>query len=239
MQMTWLPVHRSWRLNERHYGALQGLDQAGTAELHGAEKVKIWRRSYDERPPEHRTGQRVRRVGDPRYRELPPHVIPLAECLKDTLERTLPYWDDDIVPDLRAGASGVVAAHGNSLRALVKHLDNNQRQRHRRPQHPDRKSVGVRARRRPVTESHRYLDPEAAAAGMAEVAAQAADAFSVRFASESRPLAATSGTQQRNLRSLRSLPMRKRSAEAIQEKDVRKQFAVSWGKDAGIASLLA
>ena len=123
MGMTWLPVHRSWRLNERHYGGLQGKDKKATAEEFGADQVKIWRRSYDIRPPDIEPGSEFDVAGDPRYRELAPHVIPRAECLKDTLDRTLPYWEDAIVPDLRAGRVVLVAAHGNSLRALVKHLD--------------------------------------------------------------------------------------------------------------------
>jgi 2,3-bisphosphoglycerate-dependent phosphoglycerate mutase len=123
MRMTWLPVKRSWRLNERHYGALQGLNKQETADRHGADQVHIWRRSYDTRPPEIERGSEFDVSEDPRYRDLPPDVVPLTECLKDTLERVLPYWDDDIVPDLRNGRVVLVAAHGNSLRALVKHLD--------------------------------------------------------------------------------------------------------------------
>ena len=149
MQMTWLPVQRSWRLNERHYGALQGLNKKETAEKYGAEQVHIWRRSYDVRPPDIERGSEFDVSNDPRYRELPPDVVPLAECLKDTLERTLPYWEDDIVPDLRAGRVVLVAAHGNSLRALVKHLDRDQRRRDHGPQHPDGESARLRAGRRP------------------------------------------------------------------------------------------
>ena len=123
MQMTWLPVERSWRLNERHYGALQGLDKQATADRHGDEQVHIWRRSYDIRPPAIERGSEFDVTNDPRYRDLPPGTVPLSESLKDTLERTLPYWDDTIAPDLRTGRTVLVAAHGNSLRALVKHLD--------------------------------------------------------------------------------------------------------------------
>ncbi|MDQ1424110.1 MAG: 2,3-bisphosphoglycerate-dependent phosphoglycerate mutase [Acidimicrobiaceae bacterium] len=123
MGTTWLPVRRSWRLNERHYGALQGLDKKATADRHGADQVHVWRRSYDVRPPDIERGSEFDVSNDRRYRDLPPGVVPLAECLKDTLERVLPYWEDDIVPDLRAGRVVLVAAHGNSLRALVKHLD--------------------------------------------------------------------------------------------------------------------
>ena len=123
MQMTWLPVHRSWRLNERHYGGLQGLNKKETATQYGDEQVHVWRRSYDVRPPAIERGSEFDVSNDPRYRDLPPDVVPLTECLKDTLERVLPYWADDIVPDLRAGRVVLVAAHGNSLRAIVKHLD--------------------------------------------------------------------------------------------------------------------
>jgi 2,3-bisphosphoglycerate-dependent phosphoglycerate mutase len=123
MQMTWLPVARSWRLNERHYGALQGLNKQETAQKYGDEQVHIWRRSYDVRPPDIEPGSDFDVSNDPRYRDLPPGTVPLAECLKDTLERVLPYWEDHIAPDLRTGGGVLVAAHGNSLRALVKHLD--------------------------------------------------------------------------------------------------------------------
>jgi 2,3-bisphosphoglycerate-dependent phosphoglycerate mutase len=123
MQMTWLPVARSWRLNERHYGALQGLNKQETAQKYGDEQVHIWRRSYDVRPPDIEPGSEFDVANDPRYRDLAPGTVPLAECLKDTLERVLPYWEDHIAPDLRAGRGVLVAAHGNSLRALVKHLD--------------------------------------------------------------------------------------------------------------------
>jgi 2,3-bisphosphoglycerate-dependent phosphoglycerate mutase len=120
----WIPVRRSWRLNERHYGDLQGKDKRETAEQFGAEKVKLWRRSYDVRPPELDPMRNRKRWGyDDRYAALPRDVLPRAECLKDVLERMLPWWYDAIVPDLRSGATVLVAAHGNSLRALVKHLD--------------------------------------------------------------------------------------------------------------------
>jgi 2,3-bisphosphoglycerate-dependent phosphoglycerate mutase len=120
---SWLPVRRSWRLNERHYGALQGLDKKEMAERYGAEQVFAWRRSYDVPPPAlGDTDERHPRF-DPRYRDLPPDVLPATECLKDVVARMLPYWYDAIVPDLRSGHVVIVAAHGNSLRALVKHLD--------------------------------------------------------------------------------------------------------------------
>jgi 2,3-bisphosphoglycerate-dependent phosphoglycerate mutase len=118
---AWLPVRRSWRLNERHYGGLQGLNKADTLAQYGEEKFMLWRRSYDTPPPPIAEGQ-VSGV-DERYAELAPDLIPATECLKDVVARMLPYWYDAIVPDLRAGRTVLVAAHGNSLRALVKHLD--------------------------------------------------------------------------------------------------------------------
>jgi 2,3-bisphosphoglycerate-dependent phosphoglycerate mutase len=123
MGLGWIPVRRSWRLNERHYGALQGLNKQQTAQKYGAEKVKLWRRSYDVRPPEMDPSDERHPSHDPRYAELPPDLLPSAECLKDVVDRMLPYWFDSIVPDLLRNACVLVSAHGNSLRALVKHLD--------------------------------------------------------------------------------------------------------------------
>ncbi len=123
MGRTWIPVRRSWRLNERHYGALQGLNKAETAERFGEEKVRVWRRSYDVRPPDLELSDERHPSHDGRYAELPPELLPGAECLKDVVERMLPYWYDAIVPDLLSHACVLVSAHGNSLRALVKHLD--------------------------------------------------------------------------------------------------------------------
>lgn len=124
MDQLWLPVYKSWRLNERHYGALQGLNKAETAAQHGIEQTTIWRRSYDIPPPP-LTPEDERHPGrDPRYAGLKPEELPLTECLKDTVERFLPYWHDTIAPSLLAGNRVLVAAHGNSLRALVKYLDN-------------------------------------------------------------------------------------------------------------------
>ncbi|MPY95495.1 MAG: phosphoglyceromutase [Acidimicrobiia bacterium] len=120
---AWVPVRRSWRLNERHYGDLTGLDKKATAERYGTDQVHIWRRSYDVPPPPIDPANPHNPNADPRYRALAPDVVPAAECLKDVVERMLPYWYDEIVPDLRAGLVVLVAAHGNSLRALVKHLD--------------------------------------------------------------------------------------------------------------------
>jgi 2,3-bisphosphoglycerate-dependent phosphoglycerate mutase len=124
MDLMWIPVHRSWRLNERHYGALQGLNKAEMAQKFGEAQVKIWRRSYDIRPPE-LTPDDARFPGrDPRYRSLAPGDLPLTECLKDTVARFLPLWHEIIAPEIQAGRKVLIAAHGNSLRALVKYLDN-------------------------------------------------------------------------------------------------------------------
>ena len=123
MDLMWIPVYRSWRLNERHYGALQGLDKAETARRHGMEQTQIWRRSYDVRPPA-LTADDPRHPGkDPRYAKLAARDLPLTECLKDTVERFLPYWRETVAPAVRAGERVLIAAHGNSLRALVKYLD--------------------------------------------------------------------------------------------------------------------
>ncbi len=119
----WIPVRRSWRLNERHYGALQGKDKNQTLVAYGHEQFMLWRRSYDTPPPPLADDDEWSQVGDPRYAELAPEIVPRTECLKDVVARLLPYWYDAIVPDLRAGRTVLVAAHGNSLRAMVKHLD--------------------------------------------------------------------------------------------------------------------
>lgn len=123
MGLHWLPVRRHWRLNERHYGALQGLDKKKTAEEHGDEQVLLWRRSYDVRPPALEPDDERHPRHDRRYASLAPDVLPATECLADVVDRMLPYWYDAIVPDLVEGRRPVVVAHGNSLRALVKHLD--------------------------------------------------------------------------------------------------------------------
>ncbi|MFH1447465.1 MAG: 2,3-diphosphoglycerate-dependent phosphoglycerate mutase [Candidatus Micrarchaeota archaeon] len=124
MNLMWIPVYRSWRLNERHYGALQGLNKAETAKKYGEEQVHIWRRSYDSKPPElEKTDERYPGK-DPKYKELGENDIPVAECLKDTVERFLPYWHEEIAPAIKSGKKVLIAAHGNSLRALVKYLDN-------------------------------------------------------------------------------------------------------------------
>jgi 2,3-bisphosphoglycerate-dependent phosphoglycerate mutase len=172
--LQWLPVRRSWRLNERHYGALQGKSKAQTREEFGEERFMLWRRSYDVPPPPIADDDPFSQAHDPRYALLPPELMPRAECLKDVVERLLPYWYDAIVADLAAGLTVLVAAHGNSLRALVKHLD----------------GIGDDAIAalnlptgiplvyeldddfKPVTTGGRYLDPEAAAASAQAVALQ-------------------------------------------------------------------
>lgn len=122
LDRLWIPVRRSWRLNERHYGGLTGLDKAETAARHGEEQVHLWRRSYDIPPPPITDDNPSNPNFDQRYASLPPEVVPLTECLADVVVRLLPYWFDHLVPDLGAGRTVLVAAHGNSLRALVKHL---------------------------------------------------------------------------------------------------------------------
>ena len=123
MNLHWIPVHKSWRLNERHYGALQGLDKAETAAKFGEQQVLAWRRSYDVPPPALEPSDPRNAAGDPRYAALSPAQLPLTECLKDTVARVLPFWNDAVAPAVRSGKQVLVAAHGNSLRALVKHLD--------------------------------------------------------------------------------------------------------------------
>jgi 2,3-bisphosphoglycerate-dependent phosphoglycerate mutase len=123
LDQLWIPVRKSWRLNERHYGALQGLNKKETAELHGADQVHVWRRSYDTPPPPLDPSDERHPSHDPRYAWMPPDLLPATECLADVVERMIPYWYDAIVPDLRDRKRVLISAHGNSLRALVKHLD--------------------------------------------------------------------------------------------------------------------
>jgi 2,3-bisphosphoglycerate-dependent phosphoglycerate mutase len=167
----WIPVRRSWRLNERHYGALQGKDKAATLAEYGEEQFMLWRRSYSTPPPAIEPGSEFSQDGDPRYAFLPPEARPATECLADVVVRMLPYWYDAIVPDLRAGGTVLVAAHGNSLRALVKHLDGM----------GDEEVVGLNIPTgvplrydldddlRPITTGGQYLDPDAAAAAIEAV----------------------------------------------------------------------
>ena len=124
MDRTWLPVVHSWRLNERHYGALQGLNKADIARQYGDAQVLVWRRSYDTPPPALEPGDPRSERGDVRYAKLQPDQIPLTECLKDTVARVLPFWKESMAPAIKAGKRVLVAAHGNSIRALVKYLDN-------------------------------------------------------------------------------------------------------------------
>jgi 2,3-bisphosphoglycerate-dependent phosphoglycerate mutase len=124
MDLMWIPVYHTWRLNERHYGALQGLNKAETVERHGMEQVKIWRRSYDVPPPPLTSEDPRFSGGDPKYAALSPGEIPLTECLKDTVRRFLPCWHESIAPTVKEGRHVIIAAHGNSLRALIKYLDN-------------------------------------------------------------------------------------------------------------------
>ena len=124
MDLMWIPVHRSWRLNERHYGALQGLNKSETAAKFGEDQVKIWRRAYAVSPPPLEKSDERWPGHDPRYKNLSESELPLTECLKDTVERFLPYWHETIAPAVKSGKKVIIAAHGNSLRALVKYLDN-------------------------------------------------------------------------------------------------------------------
>lgn len=124
LDLMWIPIHHSWRLNERHYGALQGLNKAQTAETYGDEQVLVWRRSYDIPPPPLEETDERFPGRDPRYKGLSPADLPKTECLKDTVARFLPYWHETIVPSIQSGKKVIIAAHGNSLRALVKYLDN-------------------------------------------------------------------------------------------------------------------
>ncbi len=171
---AWLPVRRSWRLNERHYGALQGKDKRQTLQRYGEDQFLRWRRSYDVPPPPLDDADEFSQAGDPRYAGLPPELLPRTECLADVVARLLPYWYDGLVPDLRTGATVLVVAHGNSLRALVKHLD----------RIGDAEIVGLNVPTgipllyeldrdfTPGQRGGRYLDPAAAEAAVAAVAAQ-------------------------------------------------------------------
>jgi 2,3-bisphosphoglycerate-dependent phosphoglycerate mutase len=170
----WIPVRRHWRLNERHYGALQGKDKKATLEQFGEEQFMLWRRSYDTPPPPIADDDEYSQVGDARYVDLAPEIVPRTECLADVVHRLLPYWYDAIVPDLRTLPVVMVAAHGNSLRALVKHLDDM----------ADADVVGLNIPTgipllyelgpdlRPLQRGGRYLDPDAAAAAISAVANQ-------------------------------------------------------------------
>ena len=168
----WIDVKRSWRLNERHYGALQGKDKAQTLEEYGPEQFKVWRRSFDVPPPPIADDDRWSQFGDPRYADLG-EGLPRTECLKDVIDRMLPYWFSDITVDLAAGRTVLVTAHGNSLRALVKHLDGISDEDIAELNIPTGIPLVYRLDESfaPI-EPGQYLDPEAAAAGAAAVAAQ-------------------------------------------------------------------
>ncbi|MGI8433708.1 MAG: phosphoglyceromutase [Nocardioidaceae bacterium] len=164
----WLPVRRSWRLNERHYGALQGKDKKATLEEYGDEQFMLWRRSYDTPPPAIADDDEFSQARDVRYAALPDELVPRTECLADVVDRMLPYWYDVVVPDLLTGATVLVVAHGNSLRALVKHLDGMSRAAVVGLNIPTgipllyELDAGMRA----LTAGGQYLDPDAAAAAI-------------------------------------------------------------------------
>ncbi len=173
LDQDWLPVHKSWRLNERHYGALQGLDKAETAARHGEEQVKIWRRSYDVPPPPMDATDPGHPANDPRYAGLDRNALPATESLATTLDRVLPYWHDAIAPSLKAGKTVLVAAHGNSLRALYKYLNNVSREEILELNIPTGIPLLFELDDGLQVVSHRYLgDPEAAARAAAAVASQ-------------------------------------------------------------------
>jgi 2,3-bisphosphoglycerate-dependent phosphoglycerate mutase len=167
----WIPVRRSWRLNERHYGALQGKDKAQTLAEFGEEQFMLWRRSYDTPPPPLAEDDEYSQFGDARYRALPSELRPRTECLKDVVGRMLPYWYDAIVPDLLGGGTVLIAAHGNSLRALVKHLDGISDDAIAALNIPTGIPLlyELDADLRPVTVGGEYLDPDAAAASVEAV----------------------------------------------------------------------
>jgi 2,3-bisphosphoglycerate-dependent phosphoglycerate mutase len=168
--LAWLPVRRSWRLNERHYGALQGKDKAQVRQQYGDDQFMIWRRSYDVPPPPLADDDPLSQAADPRYALLPDELLPRTECLRDVLVRMLPYWHDQIIPDLASGRTVLVVAHGNSLRALVKHLDDISDADIAELNIPTGMPLvyDLDERFRPSVRGGRYLDPEAA-----ELAAEA------------------------------------------------------------------
>jgi 2,3-bisphosphoglycerate-dependent phosphoglycerate mutase len=169
----WIPVNRSWRLNERHYGALQGKDKAQTLAEYGEEQFMLWRRSYDTPPPAIAADDTYAQTNDPRYAELGA-ALPATECLADVVARMLPYWESAVVPDLRAGKTVMIAAHGNSLRALVKHLDGISDDDIAALNIPTGIPLVYRldANLSPVVAGGEYLDPEAAREAAAAVANQ-------------------------------------------------------------------
>jgi 2,3-bisphosphoglycerate-dependent phosphoglycerate mutase len=170
--LNWLPVRRSWRLNERHYGALQGKNKAQVRDEFGEDQFMLWRRSYDVPPPPLASDSEFSQAGDPRYAELPPELCPDTECLADVVDRMLPYWYDGIVPDLRAGRTVLVAAHGNSLRALVMHLDGLSREEVVGLNIPTGIPLRYELDDQLRKVSAAYLDPDTAAASIQAVANQ-------------------------------------------------------------------
>jgi 2,3-bisphosphoglycerate-dependent phosphoglycerate mutase len=172
--LLWLPVRRSWRLNERHYGALQGQDKAQTRQRYGDEQFMLWRRSYDVPPPPLPDDDPMSPAADPRYALLPDDLMPRAECLRDVVQRLLPYWQDAIIPSLAAGQTVLIVAHGNSLRALVKHLDGISDAQISELNIPTGIPLvyELDAGFRPTVPGGRYLDPAAAAEAAQAVAAQ-------------------------------------------------------------------
>ena len=171
---SWIPVKRNWRLNERHYGDLQGKDKKATLEAYGEEQFMLWRRSYDVPPPPIDPDSEYSQAHDPRYAALPPDARPRTECLRDVVHRLIPYWQDSIVADLRAGWTVLVAAHGNSLRALVKHLDGISDEDIAAVNIPTGIPLVYRLDEamQPLQRGGEYLDPEAAAAAATAVANQ-------------------------------------------------------------------
>lgn len=171
---SWIPVRRSWRLNERHYGALQGKNKAQTLDEFGEEQFMLWRRSYDTPPPPIDPESEWAQTSDVRYADLPPDALPQTECLADVVKRLMPYWQDDIVADLRDGKTVLVVAHGNSLRALVKHLDDISDEDIAALNIPTGIPLVYRldANLKPIVTGGEYLDPDAAASAAAAVAAQ-------------------------------------------------------------------
>jgi 2,3-bisphosphoglycerate-dependent phosphoglycerate mutase len=170
----WIPVQRSWRLNERHYGALQGKDKKATLEAYGEEQFMLWRRSYDVPPPPLDDSSEFAQADDPRYADVPADELPRTECLADVVARMLPYWESAVVPDLRAGKVVLLAAHGNSLRALVKHLDGISEADIAGLNIPTGIPLVYRldGELRPSLPGGEYLDPETAAAAIQAVANQ-------------------------------------------------------------------
>ena len=170
----WIPVSRSWRLNERHYGALQGKDKKQTLEAYGEEQFQLWRRSYDVPPPAIDPNDKYAQTNDPRYSDIAGKELPATECLKDVVARMIPYWESNIVPDLKAGKVVLVTAHGNSLRALVKHLDGISDEGIAALNIPTGIPLVYKldANLKPIVKGGEYLDPEAAATAAAAVANQ-------------------------------------------------------------------